>query len=148
MDSEKYTYATNHNNLVYTFHSLGINGIILKVVVYEKIEDGFYNLAFGDFDEETGEISDKAVSNNGDTIKVLATVIQTIRDFFVAYPESSILIRGSTTTRTRLYQKIIKDNIATITTEFQVFALKQYEDDYEPFNARVEYQEFKIYKKL
>jgi hypothetical protein len=95
--------------------------------------------------KKTYEIDDKAVSNNGDMIKVLATVIQIIRDFFAINSEASIIIRGSSSVRTRLYQKIIKDNIAIIQTEFEVLALNN-QEDYETFSSSNSYQEFKIRK--
>ncbi|MDX2303926.1 MAG: hypothetical protein NW226_14055 [Microscillaceae bacterium] len=145
MNSEKYTYLTNQNNLIYTFLSIGIQGVILKVVIFEKIDESLYNLAFGDFNEKTQEIDDKAVSNNGDTIKVLATVIQTIRDFYTTNVNASVIIKGSSSARTRLYQKIIRDNIATIQTEFEILALNE-QDEYEIFYVNGKYEEFKIKK--
>jgi hypothetical protein len=145
MNVEKYAYLANQNSRIFTFLSEGIQGQILKVVIFEKIADDIYNLAFGDFDEKTYEIDDKAVSNNGDMIKVLATVIQIIRDFFAINSEASIIIRGSSSVRTRLYQKIIKDNIAIIQTEFEVLALNN-QEDYETFSSSNSYQEFKIRK--
>ena len=42
---------------------------------------GYYNLAFGDFNEETTEIDDNIITNNGDGIKVLATVVSTLYAF-------------------------------------------------------------------
>lgn len=39
---------------------------------------GFYNLAFGDKNLETGEIDDTVISNNGDSEQVVATVISAV----------------------------------------------------------------------
>jgi hypothetical protein len=125
MNTEGYDYQKQANNLIYVFYSIGTVGIIPKVVVYEKIEGQLFNLAFGDYNIKTGELDDEAVSNNGDMIKVLATVIQTIRDFFNLYPNATVMIRGSTTLRTKLYTKIIRDNIALIEQEYSIKALKK-----------------------
>jgi hypothetical protein len=62
-----------------------------------------YNLAFGDKDHSTGEIDDKVISNNGDSEKVLATVVATVYAFTDKYPETWIYATGSTKARTRLY---------------------------------------------
>ena len=147
MNREKYSYSADQKNLVYTFFSVGIQGIITKVIIYEKIEDGIYNLAFGDYDHSTGDINDKVISNNGDTVKVLATVIQTIQDFFENYPEAVLFIQGSTPTRTKLYTKIIRDNINDIETDFQVMALKIGGSVLEMPNFTEDYTKFAIIKK-
>jgi hypothetical protein len=52
MNVEKYAYLANQNSRIFTFLSEGIQGQILKVVIFEKIADDIYNLAFGDFDEK------------------------------------------------------------------------------------------------
>ncbi len=87
-------------HLIYTFNSVGKQGIITKVIVYEPVQDDIlYNLAFGDYDSNTGNIDDLSVSNNGDTIKVLATVIHTIENFFQYFPNAELMIRGSSDIR-------------------------------------------------
>jgi hypothetical protein len=43
-------------------------------------------LAFGDKDIEAGDIDDKVISNNGDSEKVLATVVATVYAFIDKYP--------------------------------------------------------------
>lgn len=63
-----------------------------------------YNLAFGDKDPETGELDDLAVSNNGDTEKVLGTVVAALYVFFDRNPEATVYATGSTPARTRLYR--------------------------------------------
>jgi hypothetical protein len=87
----------------FEFFSEGKNGKIRKVVVFQKIADGIFNLAFGDKIEETGTLDDKNVSDNGDTEKVLATVVLTIFMFTDKYPDAYIFATGSTPARTRLY---------------------------------------------
>lgn len=69
-----------------------------------SITEEIYNLGFGDFNEDLSEVDDLSVSNNQDTKKVLATVAQTVIDFAKEHPKAIIVARGSTASRTRLYQ--------------------------------------------
>jgi hypothetical protein len=146
MNAPKYDYKSDNDNLVYIFFSVG-KKIITKIVVYEPIDTDTYNLAFGDYDIVNQTIDDKSISNNGDTIQVLATVIQTIRDFFASYPKVALQIQGSTKVRTRLYQKIIRDNLIEIETEFNVFALRSNEIMLEKPDFSVDYERFYVFKK-
>ena len=79
-----------------------------KIVLYEEINEGVFNLAFGDKDITTGHINDRIVTNNGDTEKVLATVISTVYTFFDKNPNAYIFATGSTHTRNRLYRRGIQ----------------------------------------
>lgn len=76
---------------------------------------GIYNLGFGDLQSD-GNIDDKPNSNNGDIIKVLATVIYIIKDF-EGKP-------GSAKERTKLYQRIIKTYFNDFRKEFHITALE------------------------
>ena len=147
MNTEIYEYAIDNNNLFYGFYSIGEKGIISKVVVFQKVSRNHFNLAFGDYDELKDEISDTSITNNGDTIKVLGTVIEIILIFFKSYPYAILDITGSTPIRMKLYQKIIRDNKTKIETDFSILAFK--EDDYEPQlpDFSQEYQAFQITKK-
>ena len=147
MNTEIYEYAINNNNLFYGFYSVGEKGIISKVVIFQKVARNHFNLAFGDYNELKDEISDTSITNNGDTIKVLGTVIQIILAFFKSYPYAILDITGSTPTRMKLYQRIIKNNKTEIETEFSLLAFK--ESDYEPQlpDFLQEYQAFQITKK-
>ncbi len=87
----------------YAFMSIGKKGIILKVVEFAEIREGIYNLGFGDYDFATKDVDDKTVSDNGDTEKVLATVVGIVREFIEDNPTCSVFVAGSTPSRTRLY---------------------------------------------
>ncbi len=147
MNAEKYEYTADQDKLLYVFFSEGKKGVITKVVIYEKIAPNHYNLAFGDYDSVTDNISDKSVSNNGDTIKVLATVIQTMRDFFVERPHALIDIQGSTPLRTKLYQKIIYDNLLLIETDYKILAFKNKDAEPEKPDFSFNYFLFQISKR-
>lgn len=61
---------------------------------------GFYNLAFGDKNLETGDINDKVISNNGDSEQVLATVVSAVFAFTDTYKDTWVYATGSTKSRT------------------------------------------------
>jgi hypothetical protein len=54
-----------------------------------------YNLGFGDFDPITNQIDDKVVSDNGDLIKVMATVISLALKFLDDNPMAMVFFEGS-----------------------------------------------------
>ncbi|SFE16040.1 hypothetical protein SAMN05518672_104708 [Chitinophaga sp. CF118] len=84
--------------LKYHFESVGKTKVI-KVIDYSPLNIEYtkpvYNLGFADYDNERGELSDKSVSNNGDTYKVFNTVLTTIPLFFEEKPDGVILVQGS-----------------------------------------------------
>jgi hypothetical protein len=137
-----YTYKINENFLDYEFSSIGPKGRIKKVVRFSQITTYVFNLAFGDLDEETGEIGDIIVSNNNDSRKVLATVAATVHDFTLQYPDSWIVAKGSSLARTRLYRMGIANHWKEISVGFEVFGLKQ--GSWEPFEMRRDYEAFLV----
>ena len=104
MNLDRYTLHGDEKSTVFRFESTGPRGKIQKVIQFELIEEGYYNLAFGDFDPLTSRINDRSVSNNQDTEKVLATVTAALFRFFDDYPEAVVYAEGSSNARTRLYQ--------------------------------------------
>jgi len=82
MKLPRYQLAASENLMTYEFVSEGPKGRIPKLVQYSptNLKD-VYNLAFGDRDVHTGQINDEIISNNGDSEKVLATVVATIYAF-------------------------------------------------------------------
>ena len=76
----------------FEFISEGPKGAIRKFIEFQATTDPeVYNLAFGDKDPLSGDINDLAVSNNGDTEKVLATVIAALYVFFENYPAAYVI---------------------------------------------------------
>jgi hypothetical protein len=107
------------------------------------LEPGFYNLAFGDWNEEFHILDDSVRTNNGDGDKVLATVAFTALDFTYQFPNALLLIEGSTPARTRLYQMSIASNLSEINKVFNIqgFHLQKWAPfmqgrNYERFLAR------------
>ena len=103
--------------------SEGPKGTIKKVVRYQKINANFFNLAFGDWDEERQELLDSVRSNNSDRDKVLTTVAFTIFAFMEHHRNAIVIAQGATPARTRLYQMGIKTNWKQMSVLFSVKGL-------------------------
>lgn len=113
MNKPKDLYKTEDKFTIYEFVSEGPKGSIKKIVEYtETATENVYNLGFGDYDESTKSINDLSVTNNSDSLKVLATVASTVYAFMEKHPNSYILATGSTNVRTRLYRIGITNNFS------------------------------------
>jgi hypothetical protein len=83
MKIEKYHLKSDHTLSYFEFISVGSKGAIRKMIEFQTTSvPGLYNLAFGDKNPATGELDDLAISNNGDTEKVLGTVVSALYVFF------------------------------------------------------------------
>ena len=105
MKIEKYPLKSENDLTLFEFISEGPNGLIRKIIQFQKTNElNLYNLAFGDKDTQTGELDDLSISNNGDSEKVLATVVAALYAFFDKHPTAFVYATGSTIARTRLYR--------------------------------------------
>ena len=84
-------------------------------------------------------------SNNGDSEKVLATVVATIYAFTDKYPNAMIYATGSTKTRTRLYRMGISRFIGEVKQDFDVQG--ELKDDWADFDPYTEYDGFLVRRK-
>ena len=147
MKHPKYNYRSENSLQFYEFISEGPKGLIKKMVIYtETTTENVYNLGFGDYDESTNGINDLSVTNNGDSLKILATVASTVYAFTEKYPNAWILATGSTTVRTRLYRMGITNNLAEIETDFIVLGYTKNEE-WERFLVGEDYEAFLLTKK-
>lgn len=73
---------------------------------------------------------------------VLATVASTLHEFFNEYPNAIVYSKGSSTSRTRLYQINISKYLNEIVSEFEVFG--ELEDNIERFKKGVNYLGFYV----
>lgn len=147
MKYPKYKYKADEDLHYYEFVSVGKKGEVKKVVEYSKMNiENFYNLGFGDFDEEKQEINDRAVTNNGDSLKVLATVASTVFAFTGKYPKANIFATGSTEVRTRLYRMGITNNLFEIQEDFHVYGMRQ-DETFEKFVVGEDYIGFLLTRK-
>lgn len=88
---------------VFEFISEGKKGRITKFIQYSPtpVKD-IYNLGFGDKNETTCTIDDKAITNNQVSKKVLATVASILYVFTNKYPQAWVYAVGVTPSRTGL----------------------------------------------
>lgn len=122
MKVDKYHLASDETLSVFEFISVGPKGAIQKIIDFQPIgTPGLYNLAFGDKHPITGEIDDLAVTNNGDTDKVLATVVAALYIFLDNNPDAWVYATGSTPARTRLYRMGISRFYQEIQQDFYLF---------------------------
>jgi hypothetical protein len=146
MKLPKYPLASSDRLMTFEFISEGSRGLIHKLVQYQptNLKD-VYNLAFGDKDSTTGNIDDTVISNNGDSEKVLATVVASVYAFTDKYPDVWIYATGSTKSRTRLYRMGITKFFSEVEDVFEV--LGERNDDWEKFRKNVEYEGFLVRRK-
>jgi hypothetical protein len=144
MNLPKYQVAASTPYL-YHFYSEGPQGSIKKAIIYAQIEDNLFNLAFGDWDEESRRINDSSRTNNQDRDKVLATVAFTALDFTNQFPHVEIFAEGTTSARTRLYQMEIGNNLMEINRYFKIEGFVN--GEWEFFLRGKNYEAFLIYRK-
>ena len=126
MKLPRYEYAAEGDYKIFKFTSESPKGSITKLVVYtETNKENVYNLAFGDYDEATGNIDDKSITDNKDSRKVLATVASTLYVFTEKNTDAWIYATGNNNARTRLYRMSITINLEEISADFEVFGLKE-----------------------
>ena len=129
------------------FLSQGPKGKIQKLIQFTLVnQHNLYNLAFGDRNPETGEIDDMVITDNGDSEKVLATVVAAIYAFCDKFPHVWIYATGSTEARTRLYRIGINKYFDIVQEDFDIFGLTQ--SEWERFIKGGDYQAFVIQRKI
>ena len=146
MKHERYKYSAEKELMYFEFFSVGPKGQVKKVIEFSEtnVKD-VYNLAFGDYDEKTNRISDKVVTNNGDSLKVLSTVASSVYAFTTERPNAWVFATGSTAVRTRLYRMGLTNNIVDISKDFHVYGLKN--DNWEEFIIGEDYEAFLVKRK-
>ena len=107
-------------NLRFIFQSIGGQGEIFKIVMFDPIRGRCWNLAFGDLNEH-GTIDDAAISNNQDIFKIMSTVGKTVYDFFELHPDCSLQINPVDEKRKRLYNLIFQRRHLEMTRKFCLY---------------------------
>ena len=147
MKLSKYHLKAESKFTRFEFISEGNNGAIRKLIEFQATSDeDVYNLAFGDKDPATGDLNDLAVTNNGDTEKVLATVVAALYVFFDNYPTAYVYATGSTKARTRLYRIGITKFYEEMQKDFYLYG--QVGDDYPEFKLGKDYDGFLAQRKF
>lgn len=135
MNQEAYSY----NNILprkYSFVSEGEKRIVKLVEFTRTGDENIVNLGFGDLLPDT-DFDDQVVSNNGDIMKIFATIIEIVKEFTAEFPHLKIAFDGSTPERMKLYNRILKTYYSDFSKEFQISgliedALTELEADFEP----------------
>jgi hypothetical protein len=141
MSLDRYDLTSSQDRLSYEFFSDGPKGEIKKVVQFTRLKKPggqIYNLGFGDYNEETGEVDDLTVSNNDDRHLILQTVASTIPCFFEKYPDARVTFNGSTEARTRLYVMEISKRLGDLDKAFDIHGLKEH--GWESFRSNGRYK--------
>ena len=141
MKAEIYQLTTSPETTTVRFVSRGPRGEIPKIIQFELLsadeQAPVYNLPFGDGIET---IDDLAVSANGDTDKILATVAAAAEQFLTDHPKALLYATGSTPARTRLYRIGLVRSLPFVRTKFLLFGLIN--GGPEPFEPGRPYQAF------
>jgi hypothetical protein len=147
MNKESYTYTIDNESFSYTFVSKGVQGEILKVVEFQAINPHIYNLLLANYEAEGNYLDDFGVSNNGDIVKILATVFKIVAHFLENNPKKLVYIEANTEVKHKLYTRVIRNNLEQIRTIYQIFGVLE-NDDFETFRKESTYTAFIIRKIL
>jgi len=145
MKLERYSLTADLLHESYEFLSEGPKGTIRKVIQYEEVNPGVYNLAFGDWDEKKQRINDKSRTNNEDRDKVLATVAGSVVLFMEEHPDATVIAMGETPAKTRLYQMGLNQNRTEINALYNIVGFRS--GAWEPFRDDRNYEAFSLQKK-
>ena len=141
MKLPKYQLKADDELSVYRFVSEGRKGLIPKRIQFTLInQDGIYNLAFGDEHPTSGELDDLIISDNGDSEKVLATVVSAVYAFFDRHPTAWVYLSGSTASRTRLYQMAIAKYLPELAADFAIYG--EHQEEWQAFEKGKSYTAF------
>jgi len=147
MKLPRYPLSSSAKLTTFEFTSEGPKGHIHKLVQFTPTNfKDVFNLAFGDKDAETGEIDDAVISNNGDSEKVLATVVAALYAFSNENPNAWIYATGSSSSRTRLYQMGISKHLSEVKNDFSVYG--QLNGEWHPFKKGINYDGFLVRRKM
>lgn len=146
MKIETYALKADDSYTIFEFTSEGPKGSIQKLIQFqETIQPNLFNLAFGDKHAPTGKINDLIVSNNGDSEKVLATVISSLYAFFDKHPATFVFAAASSA-RMRRYRMIINRYHKEIAQDFDLYG--QLGEKFYEFEPGKDYLSFLVQQKF
>lgn len=148
MNIKRYEFVVGESLIDFEFESDGPKGKIKKIVSFSPYNSEgvtYFNLAFGDLVEKTGKLNDIAISDNKDTLKILATIAAVVLEFTQQFPDILIYAKGSTLARTSLYQMGIGGNWSEIEPFINVFGFV--DGEWEIFKKNVNYEAFLAQRK-
>lgn len=114
----------------YWFVSIGKRNVI-KCIHFSAVDlnTQLYNLSLVDWQIETLSLSDKIITNNGDTSMVLNTVAYGIYCFFQIIPNATVYFSGNSNSRNRLYRMQINNNRDLWEHDYQVDIIQNSENE-------------------
>ncbi len=115
---DAYPYNADSSATRFEFQSVGPRGIIKKVVEFDQMGHGFWNLGFGDW--QGSDWTDDIVTNNQDMRDVLQTVANVTHIFFEAHPQSMVVVDPLDRRRKLLYNRIFRERWEEINEIFWV----------------------------
>lgn len=146
MKLDRYELKSDELLTTFEFLSEGSKGKIKKIIQFSLVnQNNLYNLAFGDRSPLTGEIDDRIITDNGDSEKVLATVVAAVYAFCDRFPDAWIYATGNTAARTRLYRMGINKYYDIVYADFEIFG--QTYSEWERYVKGKDYQAFVIQRK-
>jgi hypothetical protein len=150
VELEQYKFEASKEFLEYTFYSEGPRGNIKKMIrstLEVMLGLRYYNLSFGDWNDELKIIDDLAKSNNQDIEKIFATIATAVLDFCTHYPDAIIYAIGSTPARTRRYQMELNKYLKEIETDFELFGFIE-DKGFISFRPGINYLSFLAFRKI
>ena len=146
MRDQRYQIEVTSTFMSYEFISEEPKGNIVKMIKYtETGYENVYNLGFGDKLNGVDDFDDAVITDNKDSVRILATVAATVFLFTEKYPNAYIAATGSTQSRTRLYQIGISNHLEEIEQDFDVLGYKN--NVWERFVKDENYSAFLIKRK-
>ncbi len=109
------------------------------------MSDGLYNFGFGDLNNQN-DVDDLVVTDNKDTGMVLATLIQILVVFLETHSGKAVHFKGSTCSRTRMYQIILTKEKASWENKLTVYGIVN--GDIMPFEIDFKFDAFIVKQKL
>lgn len=144
MIKETYTFLPSKRKTWFAFQSEGVKGKIVKIVQFSLVNDGKWNLGFGDWNK--GTVDDHVLTNNQDTMKVIRTIAKIVLDFFTEYPQITLVIEPVDEKRKRFYNLIFQRHYDDMKSQFNIIGL--IEKRAEIYSPQKFYDSFEIFRKF
>jgi hypothetical protein len=139
-----YPYQASEDYLSFTFQSISEKRIVRKKAEFLLISDDLCNFAFGDLTDKN-QIDDRAVTDNKDMNMVLATIIQILLEFLETHKNKAVYFQGSTTSRTRMYQIILRKEKPNWENKLIVYGI--FNDEIMPYETDFAFDAFIVKQK-
>jgi hypothetical protein len=146
MNYKPYTLNISDNNTRFQFQSVGKRGVFEKVIQFMQLSNGLYNLALLDYNPFTGDENDLSITDNGDMPEILATVMNATILFTTEFPDKTVYFRGSSKSRTRLYQISINKVYLDLQKDLTIYG--SINNEWVPFEPNLSFDSFLIVKNV